>query len=186
MADEEGRWDGVGATEGVCEVVGAVEGVPVGLGLCVDDGVSVNEGVGDPELDGCCVWLGVCGPDALVVSDGVTLGVWLVLPEDVGVGDGEQTSLRPISKIPRNGAPAVHVIPASVLVQLARTLAAPPENTAAAPTLYHDTASDAEITSAHVVPRIPDVSKTIGDSGKLVYAGAEGMARDGTTDTASP
>ena len=125
-------------------------------------------------------------PDALVVSDGVTLGVWLVLPEDVGVGDGEQTFFIPKSKIPRNGVLAVQVVPASVLIQLARTFAAPPEGTAAAPTLYQATASDEEMTSAYVIPRTPDVSKTIDDIGTLVYAGAEGRARDGTTEIAMP
>ena len=47
------------------------------------------------------VWLGVCVPDALVVSDGVTLGVNVTLPEEVGVGDGEHSVFTPVSKTPR-------------------------------------------------------------------------------------
>ena len=66
-------------------------------------------------------------PDVLVVSDGVTLGVNVTLPEDVGVGDGEQSVFTPVSKMPRYGDAAVHVVPAFALVQLARAFARVPD-----------------------------------------------------------
>jgi len=129
-------------------------GKPVVVCVGVPDGVCVS------------VWLGVCVPDALAVRDGVTLGVNVTLPEDVGVGDGEQSVFMPVSKMPRYGDAAVHVVPAFALVQLARAFARVPDGMDAAPALHHDTLLDAEMTSAYVVPRIPDVSKSIDDRGR--------------------
>jgi len=162
------------------------------LAPCV---LSYKNAAGKPEAvwlavpeDVCVsVWLAVCVPDALVVWDADTLGVsaWLL----VGAcdGDGEQIFLRPVSSTPRKASEAAHDAPAVALVQLARTLAATPAGTVASPTLYHATALDAEMTSAYVVPYMPDVSKSSDERGRRTkLPGTAGTATDATCTATSP